>query len=314
MNTKAAAAAIAMAMVMMCVPAMAMLPSDDVLAASGDTYAVGLVEGTAYEYTPTFNLSNVTVTLSGTAASWLSVSGNKISGTAPAVSTSGTTASYDLVIKATTTQPTQEAYQNIQFTVYDTLTVSGSASTVNTFVGGTVNVTSSANYSSGVTFSATGLPAGVSINASTGKITGSPTAAGNTSATITASHLASGQTKTYSVAFKVSAEIAVSSGTDMYVVNGQEITVDPSHMDYYKLTSNLSGVTFELKSGDVTGITVNSDGTITGTPTSMGSIDIVITATETATGQSTDFELTMHIVSKLSFDSVPTGGIIVSGA
>ena len=68
MNVKTAAVAVAMAMVMMTVPTMAMLPSEDVFADSGSTYAVGLVEGTPYDYSPTFNLSDVTVEISGSAA------------------------------------------------------------------------------------------------------------------------------------------------------------------------------------------------------------------------------------------------------
>ena len=54
--------------------------------------------------------------------------------------------------------------------------------------GDTVNVAVSAtdgNTSPTLTYSATGLPPGLSINASTGAITGSPTTAGSYSVTVT---------------------------------------------------------------------------------------------------------------------------------
>lgn len=289
--------------------------SDDVDAATaGSTYRVGLVEGSSYSYKPTYNLSNVTTTLSGTAADWLTITNGTISGTAPSVSASGGTSSYDLTIKATTTNPYQEAYQYISFTIYDTLTVSGSATSVKTYVGGSVNVASNSNFSDSHVWSMTGAPKGISINSSTGVISGTPTEAGTKTATITGKHSASGQVKTYTVTFNVTGVLSVTSASDMYAINGVELPIDSTHPNYYKLTSNFSGITFALSKGTISGVTVNSDGTITGTPASMGDIVLTITATDGSTGQTVSFDLTVHIVSKLSFDSVPTGGIVVEGA
>ena len=300
-----------MAMVMMTVPTMAMLPSEDVFADSGSTYAVGLVEGTPYDYSPTFNLSDVTVEISGSAASWLSVSGTSIHGSAPEVSSN--TESFDLTIRASTTQPSQEAYQYIQFTVYDTLELDyDDEGTIMTYVGGYVDKTPMVNFTDGVTFSATGLPTGVNINETSGAITGSPNTDGSYSATISVNHLASGQTDMYTIDFQVSKAIEVLSGTDMYMVNGQELPSSESP-DHYQLECNIDGLTFELD-GSVSGIEIGSDGTFTGIPSSMGDIPMKITITEESTGQTYEFTLNMHIVSKLTFDSAPTGGILVSGA
>ena len=311
MNSKVAAAAVAIAMLMMSVPAFAIMPSEDVFADSGSTYAVGLVEGTPYDYSPTFNLSDVTVEISGSAATWLSVSGTSIHGSAPEVSSN--TESYDLTIRASTTQPSQEAYQYIQFTVYDTLELDyNDEGTVMTYVGGYVDMFPTVNFTDGVTFSATGLPTGVHIDETTGTISGSPSNDGSYSAMITVSHMASGQDYTYHMDFQVSKAIEVLSGMDMYMVNGQELPSSESP-DYYRLECNIDGLTFELD-GSVSGIEINSDGTFTGIPSSMGDIPMKITITEESTGQTYEFTLNMHIVSKLTFDSVPTGGIIVSGA
>ncbi len=311
MNSKVAAAAVAIAMLMMSVPAFAIMPSEDVFADSGSTYAVGLVEGTPYDYSPTFNLSDVTVEISGSAATWLSVSGPSIYGSAPDVPSN--MESFDLTIKASTTQPSQEAYQYIQFTVYDTLELDYSdEGTVMTYVGGYVDMSPMVNFTDGVTFHADGLPTGVYIDESSGTISGSPSDDGSYSAMITVNHMASGQEDTYTMEFQVSKAIEVLSVMDMYMVNGQELPAIGSP-DYYKLECNIDGVTFELD-GSVTGIEINSDGTFSGTPTSMGDIPMRIIITEEATGQTYEFTLNMHIVSKLTFDSAPTGGILVSGA
>ena len=275
---------------------------------TGATFNVTMVEGTPWSYTPSYNISGVTTTISGTAAAWLTVSGGVISGTAPQVTSGSVT--YALTIKADTTNPTQTAYQYVNFTVYDTLVLSG-GSPQTSFVGATVNLPLTANLS-GVTWSATDLPTGVSINPSTGVISGTITAAGNKTATITGTHVASGQIKTMTIAFTVSGALAATSSPNMYCVNGIPLPTLMTDPNYYRLTASLSDVTFALKSGSVSGITVNADGTITGIPTSMGSIQLVITMTHAASGQTVDFTITVNVVAQLTFGSLPTGAILIT--
>jgi len=272
------------------------------------TFNVTMVEGTQWSYTPSYNISGVTTTISGTAAAWLTVSGGVISGTAPQV-TSGS-ATYALTIKAETTNPTQTAYQYVNFTVYDTLVLSGGAPQT-TFVGASVNLPLSANLT-GTTWSATDLPTGLSINPSTGVISGTITGAGNKTAVITGTHIASGQIKTMNISFTVSGALSATSSANMYCINGIPLPTVTTAPDYYRLTASLSGVTFALKSGSVSGITVNPDGTITGIPASMGDIQLVITMTHAASGQSVDFTLTVRVVAQLTFGSLPTGAILVT--
>jgi len=313
-----------------CVCAASVFTDDsDAADTSGKTYNVGIVEGGAYAYTPTFSLSGVSLALSGTAAAWLTVSDGVISGTAPAVSTAGSTATYDLTITATTTKPTQTAVQYIHFTVYDTETFSMSKSSLNIYKGQTdVSITASNSYSSGVVYTASNLPGGLSVNSSTGKITGTVTEDGSVGgttkkATITAKHTASGQSKTYQITFKCFAKLAQntagvnSNGTDLYVVNGEDVTTSTSNADYNKVVSNItSGVTYALKSGSSmpSGLTLNSNGTVTGSSTAMGDTTVTVVATHTATGQTAECTLTVHSVAKLAFDSVPTGGIVATAA
>ena len=327
MNIKQTAFAAVLAMALMAVPALAVFDGSSVspvlssYAAPGDSaeepYSIVLVEGDSWSYTPEYTISSgVTTTVSGSAASWpLTVSGGTISGTAPQVD--GQSQVYDLTIKATSQQPYQEAFQYVEFTVWNTLAVSGTSS-VDTFVGGSVNLTSQSNLS-GVEWSISGAPAGITINESTGAVTGTVTGANQTyQATVTATHAASGQTDTYGIAFDVSASLQVTSEDIFYAVNGEALPSSSDDPNWYQLTSNISGVTYAIESiegGSITeeqlGIQLAADGTFSGTPLLMDDISMVVTATETATGQSVDFDLTLHIAPDLAFVGLPTGGIII---
>ena len=329
MNYKAlTAAAMVLAIAVMAIPAAVFSDSVSADDTSGNTYNVALYEGQAYSYTPTYSLSGVTTTLSGTAVSafGMTVSGGTISGTAPAVSTSGGSQTYTLDICAKTTRPAQEAHQYINFTVYDTLTVTG-ASSETTFVGDVVEVDMGSNFEGkGATFSATGLPSGLSINSSNGKITGTVGgSAGTYSATVTVQHTASGQitaagkSQSKTVTFTVSSGITAngSDGTlTMYVVNGSVVPTDPTDENFYKLVSNLGNkATFSGTLTGMSGLTLNSNGTITGTPTFMGEKSAMITVTDSDNPtNSTTVTLTVSAVAKLSFGSVPTGGIVATEA
>lgn len=330
MSSKAMlAVAMAFAVAMMAVPMAAIdeVSADDT---SGNTYNVSLYEGQQYSYTPTFSLSNVTVTVSGTAVSafGMTVSGNTISGTAPQVNLNGSSDTYSLDICASTTKPVQTVHQYISFTVYDTLYVTGVTSKA-TFVGDSVNVHIGSNFEgNGASYSATGLPSGLSINQSTGVISGTVSGSpGTYDATVTVQHAASGQTtaaghaKTKTVQFIVSSGVTVSSsdGTlEMYVINGYPVTTDPSDANYYKLTSNLGDeavFSADMEAAGLTGLTMNSDGTITGTPTFMGEKSVTVTVSENDnSANSTTVTIKITAVAKLSFGSVPTGGIVATGA
>ena len=329
MNRKAfAAAAMAFAFLVMAIPAVAISDSASAEDTSGNTYNVALYEGQSYSYTPTYSIGGVTTTLSGTAVSafGMTVSNGTISGTAPAVSTSGESQTYSLDICARTTKPVQEAHQYITFTVYDTLTVTG-ASSKTTYVGDSVSVDMGSNFEGkGATFSATGLPSGLSINSSTGVISGTVGgSAGTYNATVTVQHADSGQisaadkAQTKTVAFTVSAGITANGSDDsmeMYVINGTAAATSTSDPNYYKLVSNLGAkAVFSGTLTGMTGLTLNSDGTITGTPTFMGEKSATITVTDSDNpGNSTTVTLTVTAVAKLTFSSTPVGGIIATGA
>lgn len=103
-------------------------------------YSVALSSGQSWSYTPSATPSGATLSISGTAANWLTLSNGTISGTAPTVAQLTT---YTLTITATTTNPAQTATQTVTFTVYPIMTASASPGTMYVYTGGPIPNTSS---------------------------------------------------------------------------------------------------------------------------------------------------------------------------
>ncbi|MBQ7701200.1 MAG: hypothetical protein IJT54_02225 [Candidatus Methanomethylophilaceae archaeon] len=332
---KSTVLAVAMAALMIICP-LALINGVDADTNNGQTYDRVLVEGDSYSYSPTFNVTmGLTVAVSGTAADWLSVSGNAtsgytISGTAPSVSTSGGSQSFVLNVTATTTHPTQTATQTINFTVYDTLTVSGSKTSDIIYTGDTVSATSSSNFT-GVTYSMTNAPAGISINASTGAISGtvSETHTGDgdsktITSTVTATHAASYQSKSYTITFTMYKTVTLSGDTVAYAIKGTDLgTVmeNASSGDFAQVSANVGNISYTATinnsnatgtSNKVSGMYVDSNGAINGLPSASGDFTVVITAHHSISGQSATKTITLHAVEPLGFSNVPSGNIVVS--
>ena len=145
-----------------------------------------------------------------------------------------------------------------------------------------------------LTYSASGLPAGLSINSSSGLISGSPTAAGTSNATVTVKD-ATGATGSTSFTWTVSAP---GGGGTVTVTNpGQQIWI--TGYAFYGLQIKASdsknlALTFSA-TGLPPGMTISSSGDITGTPTVAGSYTVKVNATDTggSTG-STTFTFTIY--------------------
>jgi hypothetical protein len=127
-----------------------------------------------------------------------------------------------------------------------------------------------------ITWTATGLPAGLGINASTGAITGNPTTAGTTTASITATdstnptHL----TATANLSITIVAPVSITTAS---LPGGTVGTA-------YSATVAASGGTLPITwtaSGLPGGLGINaSTGAITGNPTAAGTFTAAITATD----------------------------------
>jgi subtilase family serine protease len=160
-----------------------------------------------------------------------------------------------------------------------TVTNPGSeTSTVGSKVSLQIHATDSASGQT-LTYSATGLPAGLSIKASTGLISGKPKTAGTYSVTVTATDT-TGASGSASFTWVVN-----SSGNTVTVTNpGTETsTVGTAVSLQIEATDSASGQTLTYSAtGLPPGLSINpSTGLISGTPTTKGTYSVTVTATDT---------------------------------
>jgi Putative Ig domain/Ricin-type beta-trefoil lectin domain-like len=146
-----------------------------------------------------------------------------------------------------------------------------------------------------LTYSATGLPAGLSISSTTGLISGTPTTAGTSSVTVTATDTtgASGSTTfTWTISAKTGNTVTVTNPGTQTTVAGTAVSLQ------IKASDSVTGQTLTYTaSGLPAGLSINStSGLISGTPTTAGSNSVTVTATDT-TGASGSASFTWTITS-----------------
>lgn len=168
-----------------------------------------------------------------------------------------------------------------------TWTVTSGANTVSaanpgnqsTVVGSTVSLAIQAtdSGSSTLTYAATGLPAGLSINASTGVITGAPTAAGTSSVSVTITDATKAST-TISFTWTVTAASYSVSMTNP----GVQLTAIGTAVSLQIHATDSGGSTLTYTAtGLPAGLAINaSTGLVTGKPTTSGNTTVKVTATD----------------------------------
>ena len=133
-----------------------------------------------------------------------------------------------------------------------------------------------------LSYSATGLPAGLSINASSGLISGKPTTAGTSNVTVTATD-STGPAGSTSFTWTVNS--GGGGGDTVTVTNpgNQTGTVGTAASVRISASDSASGQTLTYSaSGLPAGLSINSStGTISGTPTTAGTSNVTVTATDT---------------------------------
>ncbi|MBR0249260.1 MAG: putative Ig domain-containing protein, partial [Synergistaceae bacterium] len=172
---------------------------------------------------------------------------------------------------------TATATINVKVSSRDAFTITPSSSTVTVNVGSPVSVSFTVSGTSGtLTWSASGLPTGVTIDSSTGRISGAPIAAGTSNVTVTARNTA-GRTAT--------ATITIVAGP----VPPTQFTITPSDSAVTVRVGSAVSVSFTVAGTSETlawsatglpaGVSINpSTGVISGTPTTAGSYTATVTA------------------------------------
>lgn len=279
------------------------------------TTAFRMIAGEVYSYTPTFNISGGTLSLTGTGASYASVSGGTVTFTAPTPSAVGT--EYTLNVVYTTTSPSQTITQIIVFTVDPVITVAASSNTQSiAYESGTLDIISS-NFEDGTRsiYTLTGT-AGYTVNSVDGVITYTNPNSGTV--TITASSpytYNSGATNSASttITFDVQGRLSASTSGTLYLVTGKTVPNTPA--EAVTLNHNDVGTgtyTWAVVGTNNSGVTVASDGTLGGTPGSIGTYAVTVQCTSVVEGvtQIADATLNIVIVAVLLFTSTPSQGTV----
>ncbi len=227
---------------------------------------------------------------------------------------------------AITGTPTTAATSNFTITATDGLGATGARAysvTINAAI--TVNPATLPNGTVGIaysqTVSATGgtgsytfsvsvgsLPAGLSLNAATGAVTGTPTTAATSNFTITATDgLGATGARAYSVT--INAAITVNPAT---LPNG---SVGSAYSQTVQATGGNGSYTFSVSAGSLpAGLSLNAaTGAITGTPTTAATSNFTITATDGigATG-SRAYSVTMNAGIAVNPATLPNGTVGVA--
>jgi subtilase family serine protease len=147
-----------------------------------------------------------------------------------------------------------------------------------------------------LTYSATGLPAGLSINASSGLISGTPTTAGSNSVTVTAKDTtgASGSASfTWTVNSAAGNTVTVTNPGTQTTTVGNSVSLQISATDSGGLSLTFSAT------GLPAGLSISSSGLISGSPTTAGSSSVTVTAKD-STGASGSASFTWTVQAKTS--------------
>ncbi|KSB89962.1 hypothetical protein AS593_00360 [Caulobacter vibrioides] len=133
-------------------------------------------------------------------------------------------------------------------------------------------------------YAATGLPAGLTINAASGVVSGTPTASGSFNFDVTATDSSTGAgapftgTRTYSLT--VDAPTIVVSPTNPTLT---PVAAGVAVNAQFSATGGTSGYTYSVSSGLPPGVTLSGD-TLSGVSTAVGTFTFTITAQDSTTG------------------------------
>ncbi len=186
---------------------------------------------------------------------------------------------YNVVLKAYHAKSDQTEYQWIRFTVAQAMDITQSGLKEQIVKGDAQNITLSTTGGIGnITWSKVSGTNDLSVNSSTGKITGNPTTAGLNKITVKATS-DKGESKTKEFQFTVFNKIVGGSDETLKTYKGKNVSSTAITQ-----TGTDLGVTWRLTSGTMpAGMSLNaSTGVVSGTYTGSASSSVVLTLTGTA--------------------------------
>jgi len=192
------------------------------------------------------------------------------------------------------------AFQQTKSTAALSLTVLTKLSiTTNSLAGGTANTayTATLQATGGVTpytWGATGMPAGLSINATTGVISGTPTTAGTSTATITVNDSGVPQQQATGQFTIVIAPAALAITTTSL----PNASINTAYSQTLQAIGGTLPITWSLASGSLpVGLSLNTaTGAITGTPTALGTSSFTVKAADAGSPQQTQTQALSIVV------------------
>jgi len=151
------------------------------------------------------------------------------------------------------------------------------------------------------------LPTGLSLNTSTGAITGTPTTAGTSSFTAKVTDNAAA---TASKALSIVINAAVSITTSSLPAD----TAGIAYNQTLSATGGTGGLTWSLNAGSLpAGLSLASGGSITGTPTAAGTSNFTVKATDTVTASATKaLSIVVNAAISITTSSLPADTVSVA--
>ncbi|GLQ50832.1 putative Ig domain-containing protein [Dyella flava] len=149
------------------------------------------------------------------------------------------------------------------------------------------------------------LPAGLSLNANTGALSGTPTAGGSYSFAVQARDSSAGTGPYTSAAQTYSGTIAAATITLAPATTALTATYAQSYSQAFTASGGTSPYAYSMSGASIPGVTWNaSTGTLSGTPTQPGSYSFSVTAIDASTGAGAPYSATQSYTLTVSTPSI----------
>jgi PKD repeat protein len=224
-----------------------------------------------------------------------------ISGT-PAVGTAGT---FSVYLTATNSAGSGSATLNLAISVAAAVApviTSATSATSQIELAFSYQITANNNPTS---YAATGLPSGLTVDPVAGLISGTPTAAGSSTVTLTATNLAGSGTATLNITIT-----GLTSSTPV-ITSATSVTGQINEAISYQITASNNPTSYSA-TGLPSGLTVDPvAGVISGTPTAAGATTVTLNATNSAGSGTATLNLVITTIPIYSTGFEPGDGFVV---